>query len=73
MVAETGDPTEDTGKGAGGTVPETRRDRSMGTAQVLMADEEITLVGDRAEITAEAEACEGGIVTTPTPPTSMDR
>ena len=46
MVADIGDPTGDNGKGAGETVPETRRDRTTGTAQDLAADEVVTLVGD---------------------------
>ena len=73
MVAEIGDPTEDTVKGAMGTVPETQRDRTMGTAQDLVAKEVVTLVGDRTEITVEAEVCEGRMVKTPTPPTRTDR
>ena len=55
------------------TVPETRRDRIMGTAQYLVAEEMFTLVRDRTDITAEAEVREGVMVKTPTPPTSTDR
>ena len=44
MVAEIGDLTGDTGKGAGETVPETRRDRTIGTAQYSVAYEVVTLV-----------------------------
>ena len=74
MVAEIGDPTEDTVKGAMGTVPETQRDRTMGTAQDLVAKEVVTLVGDRTEITVEAELHEGEMATTPTPlPPNQDR
>ena len=67
MVAEIGDPTGDTGKGAGGTVPETWRDRTMGAAQDSLEDDVVILVGEM-EITAKAEVCNGEIVTTPTPP-----
>ena len=71
MVAKIGDPTGDTGKGAGGTVPETRRKKTTRTAQDSVADKAVTLVGDRTEITAEAEVREGGMLTTPTPPQSL--
>ena len=67
MVAEIGYPTGDTGKGAGGKVTETRRDRTTGTAQDLVAYKVVTLVEDRTGITLEAEVHEGGMVTTPTP------
>ena len=67
MVEESGDPMGDTGKGAGETVPETRRDRTTGTAQDSVAGVAVILVGDRTEITAGAYVSEGGIVTTPTP------
>ena len=55
-----------TEKGTGGTVPETRRDRTTGTAQYLVADKLVTMVGEM-EITTEAEVREGGMVKTPTP------
>ena len=67
MVAEIRDPTGDTGKGAGEMVPETQRDRTMGTAQDSVADAVVTVVGEM-EITAEAEVHKGGMVTTTTPP-----
>ena len=67
MVAEIGDPTGDTGTGAGETLPETHRDRTMGTAQNLVAEKVVPLMVEM-EITAEAEVREGGMVTTPTPP-----
>ena len=74
MVAEIGDPTEDTGKGAGGTVPETRRDGTTGTTQDLVAEEAVPLVVDRTEITVEAEVRGGVMVTTTTlPPTRTDK
>ena len=69
---EIGDPMEDTGKEAGEMLPETWRDRNMGTAQDLMADEAVILAG-RTEITAEVEVREDEMVTKPTPPTRMDR
>ena len=72
MVEEIRDTTRDTGKGAGETVPETWRDRTTGTAQYLVADDVVTLVGEM-EITAEAEVREGGMVTTPTPLPSPGR
>ena len=60
MVAEIKDPTGDTGKEAGGKVPETRRDRTTGTARDLVADEVVTLVVEM-EIMAEAEVrAQGG-------------
>ena len=68
MVEEIRDPTGDTGKGEGGTVPETRRDRTTGTAQDFVVEEAVTLGGDRKKITAEAELREGEMVTTPPPP-----
>ena len=73
MVAEIRDPTGDTGKGAGETVPETRRERTTGTAQDLVADEVVILVGKRTEITVEAEVRKGEMITTPTPTTRTDR
>ena len=66
MVAEIGDPMGDTGKGTGETVLETRRDITMETAQDLVADEVVTMVGEM-EKTSEAKVCEGEMVTTPTP------
>ena len=66
MAAEIGDPTEDTGKGAGGTVPGiTRRYRTTGAAQDEMTEDAVTLVGDRTGITAEADLSEKVMVTTP--------
>ena len=67
MVAEIGDPTGDTGTGAGHTVPETQRDRTTGTAPNLVVDEVVNLV-EETEIMAEEEVSEGGMVTTPTAP-----
>ena len=68
MVAETKDPTGNNGKGAGETVPETRRDRTTGTAHDLVVDKVVTLVGEM-EITAETEVRKGEMVkTTPSPP-----
>ena len=58
MVEDIRDPTGDTRKGAGETVPETRRDRTMEMARDLVSDEVVTLVGEM-EITAEAEVSEG--------------
>ena len=55
------------GKEWGGTVPETRRDRTTETARDLMADKVVNLVGE-IEIKAEAEVCEGVMVKTSTPP-----
>ena len=69
MVTEIGDPTEDTGKGASGSlIGRTRRDRATEAAQDAVAEEVVTLVGDRTGITVEAEVCKGVMVTTPTPP-----
>ena len=67
MMEEIRDPTGDTGKGAGGTVPETWMDRTTGTAQDLVADKVVILVGE-IKITAEAEESKGGMVKTLTPP-----
>ena len=67
-MAEIRDPTRDTGKGAEGTLPETWMERTNGTAQDSVADKAVTLVGDRTEITAEAEVRGGEMVETPTPP-----
>ena len=67
MVAEIRDPTRDTGIGAGDTVPETQRDKTMGTAQYLVADKVVTLVKE-TEILEYTEVREGEMVTTPTPP-----
>ena len=54
MVGEIGDPTEDTGKGAGGAIPDrSRRDRTTGAAQYAVAEEAFMLVGGRTEITVE--------------------
>ena len=50
MVAEIGDPTGDTGTGAGGTVSETQRYRTTGTARYSVADKVVTLV-EETEIT----------------------
>ena len=58
MVEDIRDPVGVTRKGAGETVPETRRDRTMGMARDLVSDEVVTLVGEM-EITAEAEVSEG--------------
>ena len=66
MVAEIRNPTGNTGKGEGETVPENRRERNMGTLRDLVADKVFNLVGE-TEITAEAEVCEGEMVTTQTP------
>ena len=66
MVEDIGYPTGDTGKGAGWKVTETQRDRTTGTAQDLVADELVTLVGEM-EITAEAEVHEGEMVRTSPP------
>ena len=74
MVEEIGDPTEDTGKVAGGTVPGiTRRDRTTGAVQDAVAEEAVTLVGDKTGMKAELEAREGVMVKTPTPSTRTDR
>ena len=54
-------------------MPETWRDTATRTAQDLVADEAVILVGDRTEITAELKVREGEMVTTPTPQTSTDR
>ena len=67
MVAEIGDPTGDTGKGAGKTAPETWRDRTTRKKRDLVAEKVVTLVGEM-EIMAEVEVREGEMVTTPTPP-----
>ena len=67
MLAEIGDPTGDTGTGAGEMVPETWRDRTTGTARDLVVEEVVTLVGDM-EITAEVEVREGEMVTKPPTP-----
>ena len=66
MVGKIEDPTRDTGTGAGDTVPETQRDRTMGTARYSVADEMVTLV-EKMETTMEVDVREGGMVTTPTP------
>ena len=47
MVAEIRDLTEDTGKGGGRELPETCRDTTTGTAQDLVVEEAVTLMGDR--------------------------
>ena len=72
MVAEIGDPTGETGKGAGETAPETQRDRTTGTTRYLVADEVVNLVREM-EITTEAEVREGEMVTTPTPLTKTGK
>ena len=51
VVTDIGDPTGDTGKGAGETVPETWRDRTTGTARDSVAYEVVTMVRE-IEITA---------------------
>ena len=51
MVAEIGDPTGDTGTGAGVTVKETQRDSTMGTAQDSVANEVVTLVEETGTTT----------------------
>ena len=71
MVAEIGDPTGDTGTGAGETLSETHRDRTMGAAQNLVAEKVVPLMVEM-EITVKAEVREGGMVTTPTPPPSTN-
>ena len=53
MVVEIRDPTEDTGKRARVTVPETQRDITTGAAQDAVDEEAVMLVGDRTEITVE--------------------
>ena len=58
MVTEIRDPTGDTGKGAGKTVPETQRDRTAGTARDSVVYEVVAMVGE-IEITAEAEVRKG--------------
>ena len=69
MLAEIGDPTEDTGKGEGGTAPGINwRDRTTGAAQDAVAEEAVMLVGYRTGITAEAEVRREVMVTTPTLP-----
>ena len=68
MVEEIRDPTGDTGKGLGEMVPETRRGRTTRTAQDLVADKVVTLVGE-IEIAVEAQVHEGETVTTPNHPT----
>ena len=74
MVTEIGDPTEATGKGAGRAVPgRTKRDITTEAAQDMVAEEEVTLVEDRMEITAEEEVRAGVMVTTPTLLTSTDK
>ena len=72
MVADIGDPTGDTGTGAGHTVPETQRDRTTETAQYSVAYGVVTLV-EETGITAEAEVREVEMVTTPTTPPDQDR
>ena len=47
MVADIRDPTGNTGKGEGGTVAETWRDRTTRMAHDLEADKAFILVGDR--------------------------
>ena len=71
MVAEIRDPTGDTGKGVGETVPETWRDRTTGMAQDLVLEKVVTLVGEM-KITEEAEVREVEMVTVPTPRRKMD-
>ena len=74
MVTEIGDPTEATGKGAGRAVPgRTKREITTEAAQDTVAEEEVTLVEDRTEITAEEEVRTGVMVTTPTLLTSTDK
>ena len=72
MVAEIGDLIEDTGKGAGGTVPETWRNRTTGTAQDLVVEKAVTLVRYRMKISLEAKVRKGRMVTTPTTPPHKD-
>ena len=64
-AAEIGDPTGDTGTGAGVTVKETRKDSITGRAQDWVAD----VVELETGKTAEAAVREGAMVQTPTPPT----
>ena len=67
--AAIGDPTEETGKGTGGTSPSrTRRDRTTVVAQDVVVEEAVTLVEDKMGQTAEADVCEGVMTITPTPP-----
>ena len=74
MVTEIGDPTEATEKGAGRAVPgRTKRYITTEAAQDTVAEEEVTLVEDRTEITAEEEVRAGVMVTTPTLLTSTDK
>ena len=62
------------GKERGGGIPgRNRRDRTTGVAQDAVAEEAVTFVVDRTEITAEAEVREGLVVTTLTPPQNIDR
>ena len=66
-------PTEDTGKGTEVMAPgRTRRDRTTRVAQDAVAEEAVTLVGDRTGIITETEVREGVMVTTPTPPNRTD-
>ena len=67
MVEDIRDPTGDTGKGVGVTVQETWRDRTMVTTQDSVVDAAVPMVGERTEITAEAEVCEGEMVPPPPP------
>ena len=63
-----GDPTEDTGKGTEGTATvRNRKDRTTGAAQYAVAEEAVTLVGDRTGRTAEAEV-HGWVMLMPPPP-----
>ena len=74
-MAEIGDPTEDTEKGAGGMVPViTWSYKTTGAAQDEVEEEAVMLVGDRTRTTEEVEVCKGVMVTTPTnqpPPIRM--
>ena len=72
MVVDIRYPTGNTGKGAGETVPKTRRERTMGTLQDSVADKVFTLVGEM-EIPVEVEVYKEGMVKTPTPPTKTGR
>ena len=69
MGVSIGDPTEETGKGMEGAEPgKTLRDRTMGEAQDKVAEEALTLVGDRMGRTAEAEVRNGGFGNNTNPP-----
>ena len=72
--ASIGDPTEKNGKGTEGTAPvRNRSERAMGTAQDVVTEDAVTLVGASTRQTTEVNVREGILAITPTPLTRTYR